>query len=326
MKAIIIEKNRYLTWGDVPDPQLKNDEVLIEVHAAGVNRADLMQRAGDYPPPPDCPEWMGLEVSGTITAMGPEAAKHHSIGDKVCALLGSGGYAQYAAVRYDMCMPIPAGVSMVEAAAIPEAFAASYLNLFIEGEAKPGETLLMHAGASGLASVLIPMARAFGLRVLTSVRTDDEAKSISHLQADRIIVTSREDVSEVLRQDLETKQGIDLVIDCLGGDMAGSAIPYMNRGGRWIIIATLAGNYTQVDLRQLYTRSLRLSGNTLRSRSLDEKAGILAAMVRDIWPLAEKREVLPTIYCTLPIERAEEAHMLLESGVSAGKVVLIVNR
>ena len=172
MKAILVNDDKSLRWDNVPDPVCGAEDCLVKISAAALNRADLMQREGDYPPPPGCPEWMGLEVAGTIVEMG-EIAKERSgykVGDEVCALLGGGGYAEYVNVKYDMLMPIPKGCSLVEAAAIPEAFATAYLNLFIEGGIKEGNTLLMNAGASGLASVIIPMAKAFGVRVITTVR------------------------------------------------------------------------------------------------------------------------------------------------------------
>ena len=180
MKAVVITENKDLVWSDVEDIKIKEGEVLVKVHSAAVNRADLMQRAGNYPPPPGCPDWPGLEISGTITELSEEAKKNSDwkVGDKVCALLGGGGYAEYVAVKYDMLMPVPENCSMAEAAAIPEAFATAYLNLFIEGKIKEGNTLLMNAGASGLASVIIPMAKAFGVRVITTVLTDEIAEKI----------------------------------------------------------------------------------------------------------------------------------------------------
>ena len=171
MKAIVIQKDKSLVWQDVPDPVLHDDEVLIKVSYAAVNRADLMQREGNYPPPAGCPEWPGLEVSGEVVAVGKIAAEKSAwkAGDKVCALLGGGGYAEYVAVKYDMVMPVPENCSMEEAAAMPEAFATAYLNLFVEGGLKKGDVFLMHAGASGLASVVIPMAKAFGAYVITTI-------------------------------------------------------------------------------------------------------------------------------------------------------------
>lgn len=324
MKAILVGTAKHLFWQEVPNPVVGPEDVLIDIHAASVNRADLMQRAGDYPPPPGCPEWMGLEVAGVITAVGEKAALHRKVGDEVCALLGGGGYAEQVAVPWGMTMPIPKGLSMAEASALPEAFATAYLNLFYEGKAHKGETLLMHAGASGLASVIIPMARAYGLRVITSVMTDEAAAAIRHLKADRVIVTSREDPADVLKEELENGHGVDLVIDCLGGDMMGRALPHMNRGGRWIMIATLAGDTSCVNLKEMYKKNLRIIGNTLRSRTPAMKAEILAKLVDEVWPMVESGEVRPTIWKMLPIQQAEEAHAELQSGRSTGKVVLLV--
>ena len=205
MKAILVNTDRSLSWSEVADPIIKPEEVLVEIHYAALNRADLMQREGDDPPPAGCPEWMGLEISGVIVKLGEEAEKKSNwkLGDKVCALLGGGGYAEYVAVKYDMLMPVPENCSMAEAAAIPEAFATAYLNLFIEGKIKSGNTLLMHAGASGLASVVIPMAKAFGARVITTVISDENVERISHLGADVVVNTKKTDIAEVLKAQLD---------------------------------------------------------------------------------------------------------------------------
>ncbi|MBQ1263098.1 MAG: zinc-binding dehydrogenase, partial [Oscillospiraceae bacterium] len=218
MKAILVNDDKSLRWDNVPDPVIKADECLVKIKAAALNRADLMQREGDYPPPAGCPEWMGLEIAGEIVEIGDEAKEKSSwkIGDKVCALLGGGGYAEYASVKYDMLMPVPENCTLIEAAAMPEAFATAYLNLFIEGGIKEGNTLLMNAGASGLASVIIPMAKAFGIRVITTVLTEDKANSIKHLNADRVVVTTKENIVDVLKEELENGHGVDVAIDCLG--------------------------------------------------------------------------------------------------------------
>ena len=326
MKAILVNDDRSLRWDNVPDPVLKSDEVLVEIHAAALNRADLMQREGDYPPPEGCPEWMGLEIAGVITEMGEEAKakSNRKIGDKVCALLGGGGYAEYAAVKYDMLMPVPENCSMVEAAAIPEAFATAYLNLFIEGKIKEGNTLLMNAGASGLASVVIPMAKAFGIRVITTVLSEEIKKSIAHLNADRVVVTTKEDISEVLKEELEKGHGVDVAIDCLGGEIMGKCIHYLTHGARWIMIAALAGQKTEIDLKNIYVRNVRIIGSTLRSRTPETKAQILAELVKNVFPKIEEGKVKPTIYKTLPITEAEAAHDILYKGQNVGKVVLTV--
>ena len=326
MKAILVNEDRSLRWDNVADPQIKDDEVLVKIEAAALNRADLMQREGDYPPPAGCPEWMGLEVAGEIVEIGKEAAKRSSwkMDDKVCALLGGGGYAEYVSVKYDMLMPVPKNCSMVEAAAIPEAFATAYLNLFIEGNIKEGDTLLMNAGASGLASVIIPMAKAFGVRVITTVLTDEIAKSITHLGADRVVVTTKEDISAVLREELEAGHSVDVAIDCLGGEIMGKCIHYLTHGARWIMIAALAGTKTEIDLKNIYVRNVRIIGSTLRSRTPKVKAEILAGIVRDVYPKIEAGLVKPTIYKVLPITEAEAAQDILYRGENVGKVVLTV--
>ncbi len=327
MKAILVNEDKSLRWDDVPSPTVGAEDCLVKIEAAALNRADLMQREGDYPPPPGCPEWMGLEIAGTIVEIGSEAANKSNwkIGDKVCALLGGGGYAEYANVKYDMLMPVPKNCSMVEAAAIPEAFATAYLNLFIEGKIKEGDTLLMNAGASGLASVIIPMAKAFGIRVITTVLSDEIANSIKHLNADRIVVTSEEDISLVLKEELENGQSVDVAIDCLGGEIMGKCLHYLSHGARWIMIASLAGKITEIDLKNIYVRNVRIIGSTLRSRTPEVKAQILAELVEKVFPKVESGEVKPTIYKVLPIEKAEEAQDILYRGENIGKVVLTVN-
>lgn len=326
MKAILVNDDKSLRWDDVPNPVIKPEEVLVEIHAAALNRADLMQREGDYPPPPGCPEWMGLEIAGVIVEMGAESKEKSNwkVGDQVCALLGGGGYAEYAAVKYDMLMPVPADCSMIEAAAIPEAFATAYLNLFIEGNIQPGNTLLMNAGASGLASVVIPMAKAFGARVITTVLSDEIAACIRHLHADIVVNTSKENIAEVLKRELEAGHGVDVAIDCLGGEVMGQCLHFLTHGARWIMIAALAGQKTEIDLKNIYVRNVRIVGSTLRSRTPEVKARILAELVEKVFPKIESGEVKPTIYKTLPITEAEAAHEILYRGKNVGKVVLVV--
>lgn len=326
MKAVLINDDRSLRWDNVPDPVLGAEDCLVKIEAAALNRADLMQREGDYPPPPGCPDWMGLEIAGTIVAMadGAKAKSDWKIGDKVCALLGGGGYAEYANVKYDMLMPVPKNCSMVEAAAMPEAFATAYLNLFMEGKLQPGNTLLMNAGASGLASVVIPMAKAFGARVITTVLSDKIADSIKHLHADRVVVTTKEDISEALKEEMENGHSVDVAIDCLGGEIMGKCLHYLTHGARWIMIAAMAGGKTEIDLVNIFKRNVRIVGSTLRSRTPQVKAEILASLVRDVWPKVETGEVKPTIYKVLSITEAEAAHDILYRGENVGKVVLTV--
>lgn len=326
MKAILVNKDRSLRWDDVPNPVVGAEDCLVKIEYAALNRADLMQREGDYPPPAGCPEWMGLEISGTIVeiADGAKAKSNWKVGDKVCALLGGGGYAEYVNVKYDMLMPVPENCTMAEAAAIPEAFATAYLNLFVEGKMKEGDTLLMNAGASGLASVVIPMAKAFGIRVITTVLTEEIANSIGHLNADRVVVTSKENIVEVLKEELESGRPVDVAIDCLGGEIMGKCIHYLKHGARWIMIAALAGQKTEIDLKNIYVRNVRIIGSTLRSRTPEVKAQILKELVDNVWPKVSSGEVKPTIYKILPIREAEAAHDILYQGQNVGKVVLEV--
>ncbi len=324
MKAVVITEDKKLKMAEVAPPTLAADEVLVEVHAAAVNRADLMQVEGNYPPPPGCPDWPGLEVAGVIKAVSPEVAKSGKwhVGDEVCALLGGGGYAEYVAVPAGMLMPIPKGLTMVEAAALPEAFATAYLNLFVEGGAKAGQTFLMHAGASGLASVVIPMAKAFGLRVITTVLNEKVAASIKHLKADVVVDTSKENIADVLKREAEEGHPLNLAIDCLGSEKVGECFPHVAYMCKWIMIATLAGDLSTVNMRTMFMKNIRLIGSTLRSKTPAFKAEILANLVKDIWPKVESGEVRPTIWQVMPIEEANEAHALLRDGKSAGKVVM----
>lgn len=324
MKAILVNSDKSLRWDEVPNPVLTDDEVLIKVEYAALNRADLMQREGDYPPPEGCPEWMGLEVSGEIVEMteGAKAKSSYKIGDKVCALLGGGGYAEYVSVKYDMCMPVPENCTMAEAAAIPEAFATAYLKLFVEGRAKAGDTLLMQAGASGLASVIIPMAKAFGLRVITTVISDP--KNIQHLGADLVVDTREQNLPEILKKEEKEGRAVDIAIDCLGGQNLGDCLPYVKYGCRWIVIAALAGANTTIDLKNIYKKNIRIVGSTLRSRTPEMKAEILSNLVNEVWGKVANGEIKPTVYKVLPITEVEEAHDILYRGENIGKVVLKV--
>ncbi len=321
MKAMLVDENKNLIWSEVADPVIKDDEVLVKIHAAALNRADLLQREGKYPSPKGCPEWMGLEISGEVVELGKKVAKWQ-IGDKVCALLGGGGYAEFVSVKEDMLMPVPKGLTMEEASALPEAYATSYLNLFIEGHLEAGQTAFIPAGASGLASVAIPMAKAFGARVVTSVLSDEIAEKIKPLGADIIINSTTQDVTEILKAEEEKGHPVNVSMDCLSGETLGKSLPYMARGGYWIVISTLAGIETTVQLRTLLTKGLHLVGSMLRNRTPEFKAYILSELVSKVWPKIEGGEIKPSIYKTFPIEKAADAHAVLERGENVGKVVL----
>ena len=320
---MLVDETKNLVWSEVPYPEIGEDEVIVKIHAAALNRADLLQRQGKYPSPKGCPEWMGLEVAGEITKLGKNVA-NWKIGDKVCALLGGGGYAEYVAVKYDMLMPVPRGLSTVEAAALPEAYATSYLNLFIEGHLEAGKTAFIPAGASGLASVAIPMAKAFGARVITSVLSDEIAERIKPLGADAIINSTTQSVAEILKAEEERGTPVFVSMDCLSGETLGKSLPYMERGGYWIVISTLAGIETTVQLRPLLTKGLHLVGSMLRNRTPEFKAYILSELVKNVWPKIEDGTIKPSIHKVLPIAEAEAAHAILEKGENIGKVVLKV--
>ena len=324
MKAIVInKKDKSLSYTNVPNPLLKDGEVLIEVYAAALNRADLLQREGSYPPPAGCPEWPGLEVSGIVKEITP-SVKKYKIGDKVCALLGGGGYAEYVAITEDMVLPIPENLSFEEAAAIPEVYMTAYLNLFHVGNAKSGETLLMNAGASGLASAVIPMAKAFGLRVITTVLGEAKVKEVAYLNADVVVDATKEDIVEVLKKEEDNGHPVNIAIDCLGGEVLGKCLKYVARGCRWIQIATLAGDISPIDFRNIYVKNIRIIGSTLRSKTEKEKGMLLSELVDKTWEKFSSGEIKVKIYKILPIEKADDAQQILYRGENVGKVVLKV--
>lgn len=310
MKAMLIEKET-MVWSDVPKPDIRADEVLVRVVAAGVNRADVLQVAGRYPSPEGCPDWPGLEISGVIEAVGA-AVTRWTVGDRICALLGGGGYAEYVAVKEDMCLPIPKGFSMEEAAGILEVFTTAYLDLFIEGQLKAGETAYIPAGASGLAGAAIPLAKAFGARVITTVRARENTAAVAALPADLVLVD----------EPLPEGESIDVAMDCLGGAPMADALAHMNRGGRWVLVSTLAGVTSEIPLRAVLTKGLTIKGSTLRSRTPAFKAELLAKLHEQVWPLLENGTIRPHIDRVLPMEQAARAHAIMVRGEHTGKMIL----
>lgn len=325
MKAILVENKTFVCM-EVEKPAPKSGEILIKIEAAALNRADLLQKNGTYPSPKGWPQWPGLEVSGTVESMGEEAASgKFKIGDKVCALLGGGGYAQYVCAPCGMVMPMPKNLSFEEAAALPEAYATSYLNLFYEGHLKAGQTAFIPAGASGLASVAIPMAKAFGARVITSVLSDEIAEQIRSLGADVIINSSKQNVEDVLAEEEAAGTPVSVSMDCLCGETLGKSLPYMAEGGYWIVISTLAGTETNIMLRPLLTKGLHLVGSMLRKRSSEVKSILLSELTQKVWSKIESGAMKPSIYKVLPLENAGEAIGILERCENIGKVVLRVS-
>jgi NADPH2:quinone reductase len=317
MHAIIIADNKDLVWSEVPDPVRRDGEIIIDIRAAALNRADLMQRAGTYPPPPGWPEWMGLEVAGVVAEASRDS--RWKIGDKVCALLGGGGYAEKVAVPEGMVLPLPEDLSFVEAAAIPEAFATSYLNICIEGEMKAGDTVLIQAGASGLGMAAIQLVKELGGKVMTTVGSDEKAEFVRKLGADIVVNRKKEELAVAMND-----YPVDIAMDCISGPELGKCIEKMARGGRWIVIATLGGDKTELDMNKFFRLGIKLIGSTLRSRTSEMKVEILAGMERLLWPAFAAGRIKPVVYKTLPITRAEEAHDILAKRENLGKVVLTV--
>ncbi|MEK6793188.1 MAG: NAD(P)H-quinone oxidoreductase [Spirochaetota bacterium] len=315
MKAMLVDEKKSLVWTDVPDPEPKSNEILIDIHAVALNRADLMQRSGDYPSPPGWPPWMGLEVAGMVSKA--PAGCRWKPGDKVCALLGGGGYAEKVAVPADMALPVPQGLSMAEAAAIPEAFATSYLNLCIEGGMKAGDTVFIPAGASGLGMAAIQLAKALGAKVVTTVGSEEKANFVRELGADVIINRKKETIAQVLAQ-----HPVDIAMDCVAGADLGACLGTMARGGRWIVIATLGGPMSELNMTDLFKRGIRIIGSTLRSRTAEMKANILSELETKLWGKFSSGEFKSIVHMTLPMTRAEEAHGVLEKQRNLGKVVL----
>lgn len=315
MHAVLIAADQSLVWSEVPDPVPGPGDVVIEVHAAALNRADLMQRAGNYPPPPGWPEWMGLEAAGVISCA-PEGGRFRS-GDQVCALLGGGGYAERVAVPAGMVLPVPEGLTMVQAAALPEAFATAYLNLCLEGGLQAGATVLIQAGASGLGMAAIQLVKLLGGKVLTTVGTAEKARFVRDLGADVVVNHATEDLGAAL-----DAHPVDIALDCVGGPNLGRWLLKLAPGGRWIVIATLGGATTELDANLFFRRGLRLIGSTLRSRTPEVKAEILAGLERLVWPALAAGTIKPVVHATLPMTQAAAAHAILERRENLGKVVL----
>jgi putative PIG3 family NAD(P)H quinone oxidoreductase len=303
----------------VPTPKPAAGQVLIRVRAAGVNRPDLMQREGAYPPPPGAPETLGLEVAGEIAAVGPGAARWRE-GDRVCALLGGGGYAEYAVVDARHALPIPLGVDFVAAAGLPEAVFTVFANVFEAGSLKAGETLLVHGATSGIGVNAIQMAKAAHARVIATSRGADKAAQAGALGADRAVDTTCEDFVAAAK----SEGGADVILDMVGGDYAARDLEALNTGGRLVMIAVQAGAKVEINLLRIMHKRLVLTGSTLRPRDADEKARLAAAVEKTVWPWIEAGQVRPVIDRTFPLAQAAQAHARLESGGHVGKVVLVV--
>ncbi len=317
MRKIIHGNDQPLTLAVVARSEPGTHEVLIRVAAAGVNRPDLTQRAGFYPPPPGAPETLGLEVSGTVEVVGPGVTRWHE-GDEVCAWLAGGGYATYAIAHEGSVLPAPKNLSLVEAAALPETVFTVWANVFQTAALKPKERILVHGGASGIGPTAIQMAKAHGARVYATAGDDAKVKLCEQLGAERGINYKTEDFETVVR-DLG---GADVVLDMVGGPYIQKNLDVLNDQGRLVIIAFLQGPTAQINFMRLMLKRLTITGSTLRARGVDEKARIAKQVERHVWPWIEAGRVKPVIDSTFPLTEAEQAHARLQSGAHAGKIVL----
>ena len=303
-----------------PVPVAQAGEVLIRVAAAGVNRPDLMQREGSYPPPPGASDIPGLEVAGEVVLLGAEV-ESLSVGDRVCALVSGGGYAQYCAAPAPQCLAIPEGLNEVQGAALPETFFTVWTNVFDRGALQPGERFLVHGGSSGIGTTAIQLARELGSAVYATAGSEEKCAACRSLGAVEAFNYREEDFVEGLRE-ATGGAGVDVILDMVGGDYLPRNLKCLAPGGRLVQIALLRGAKTEINLAPLMMKRLTLTGSTLRPRSVTEKAGIAAALVERVWPLLAAGRVRPVMHATFPLEAAADAHRLMESGSHIGKIVL----
>jgi NADPH2:quinone reductase len=309
-----------VTQRPVPVPAF--NEVLIEVAAAGVNRPDVLQRKGGYPPPPGASDIPGLEVAGTIVVTGAGVNELRS-GDRVCALVTGGGYAEYVAAPAPQCLPIPRGLTFVEAAGLPETFFTVWVNVFERAGLKDSETLLIHGGSSGIGVTAIQMARAFGHRVLVTAGSPDKCAACEKLGASRAINYRTEDFVAVVKE-VTGGKGVDVILDMVGGDYVPRELACLADDGRLSLIAFLGGTKAMIDMTDILRRRLTITGSTLRARSVEVKGAIAQVLKQKVWPLIEAGKIRPVIYRTFRLEEASAAHALMESSAHVGKIILEV--
>jgi len=322
MRAVIVEEPggpESLVVAELPDPAPGPGEVAVTVAAAGVNRADLLQRQGHYPPPPGITDVLGLECSGIVESVG-EGVTDHAPGDEVCVLLSGGGYAERVVAPSGQVVRVPQGTTLVEAAAIPETYATVWSNVFMLAGLSQGEKLLVHGGASGIGTTAIQLAKAFGATVVTTVGSEDKARTVRELGADVVVNYNDDDFVEAC-QDLG---GVDVVLDIIGGKYLAQNVAALTRGGRIVVIGMQGGRKGELNLGALLAKQGTIAATSLRFRPVEEKAEIMADLVERVWPLIEEGRLGPIVHETVPLARVADAHRILEESSHIGKVVLDV--
>ena len=309
-----------LATAQVPEPGA--GDLLIRVHAAGVNRPDVAQRQGLYPPPPGASPLPGLEVAGVVASCG-DGVDAFSVGDRVCSLTNGGGYAEYVAAPAGQTLPVPSALSDVEAAALPETFFTVWTNVFERGRLQPGESLLVHGGSSGIGTTAIQMAKALGSRVFVTAGSAEKCRACEALGADVAVNYREQDFVEVLKEATDG-HGVDVILDMVGGDYVQRNVQVAALEGRIVLIATLGGPRAEVDFRRVYMNRLTITGSTLRPQSAESKARIASALRERVWPLIEAGEIRPVIHEVFPLAQAADAHALMESSAHIGKIMLQV--
>jgi putative PIG3 family NAD(P)H quinone oxidoreductase len=324
MKAIRVDEStpdRTLVWADAPDPIMGADDVLVDVHATALNRADLMQRAGNYAPPPGAPDILGLEMAGVVAAIGANV-RGWRVGDRVCALLPGGGYAEQVAVPASLLMAIPAGWSMAQAAALPEAYLTAFVNIYMEGALAPGEHVLVHGGASGVGTAAIQLCHATSNPVLVTAGSEEKCDACRSLGADTAINYRTGDWANEVRQ--TAPEGIDVILDMVGADYLADNLGLLRLKGRLVLIATLSGSRAEIELRQVMSKRLRIIGSLLRPRTLAEKTEIKDRFLERFGSLMADGVVQPVIDGVYLITQANEAHQRMAANRNVGKIVLQV--
>jgi len=322
MRVISVSETGDLLWTEAADLVPSPAEILIDVKATAINRADLMQRKGLYPPPPGAPETMGLECAGIVMAVGRDVT-HHQVGDRVCALLAGGGYAEQAVVDQGSALKIPDNLDFEQAAAIPEVFATAWLNLFIEAALQPGERVVLHAGASGVGTAAIQLCHAFGSDSFVTAGSASKIEACLKLGAKG--GHNRRDGGFIDALRALWPQGADVILDPVGASYLAENLEALTLNGRLVLIGLMGGSRSEIDLAKLMMKRLRVVGSTLRARPLEEKASIMAELSQYVWPKISHGEIVPVIQQVFPIQSASAAHELMASDVTIGKVVLKVS-